>query len=420
VLPGEARVIDAAERALTGERRGVRAVLPFLGPAFIAAVAYVDPGNFATNMAGGSQFGYTLLWVVLAANLMAMLVQSLSAKLGIATGSSLPELCRDRFRFPVVVLLWLQAEAVAMATDLAEFIGAALGIHLVFGLSLWVSALLAGLATFAILGMQVWGFRRLEATITGFVAVIVLAFGLELLMSRPSAPGVAHGLFVPGFAGGESALLAVGIVGATVMPHVIYLHSSLTRDRIVGASPSARRKIFRFELVDIAIAMGIAGLINLAMLATAAAVFHGRGLGELDLGQVFAGLNGLAGAHSGTVFGVALLASGIASSCVGTMSGQVVMQGFLHRKIPVFVRRAVTMAPALVLIGAGFSPTRALVLSQVFLSFGIPFALIPLVVFTSNRALMGPLANRRMTLLAAVAVTCVIVALNAYLLWPVS
>jgi manganese transport protein len=395
-------------------------VLPFLGPAFIAAVAYVDPGNFATNMAGGSQFGYTLLWVVLAANLMAMLVQALSAKLGIATGASLPEVCRDRLPFPVVVLLWLIAEAVAMATDLAEFIGAALGLNLVFGLSMWVSALLAGLATFGILGMQVWGFRRLEAAIAGFVGVIVLAFGLDLLSSKPSPAGMAHGLFVPSFAGHGSALLAVGIVGATVMPHVIYLHSSLTRDRIVGASPSARRKIFRFELVDIAIAMGIAGLINLAMLATAAAVFHGRGPDGLDLGQVFAGLNGLAGAHSGTVFGVALLASGIASSCVGTMSGQVVMQGFLHRKIPVFVRRAVTMAPALVLIGAGFSPTRALVLSQVFLSFGIPFALIPLVVFTSNRALMGPLANRRMTLLAAVAVTCVIVALNAYLLWPVS
>jgi manganese transport protein len=419
-LPGEARVIDAAERALTGERRGVRALLPFLGPAFIAAVAYVDPGNFATNMAGGSQFGYTLLWVVLAANLMAMLVQSLSAKLGIATGRSLPELCRDRFPFPVVVLLWLQAEAVAMATDLAEFIGAALGLHLVFGLSLWVSALLAGLATFAVLGMQVWGFRRLEATITGFVAVIVLAFGLELLMSRPSAPGVAHGLFVPQFAGGESALLAVGIVGATVMPHVIYLHSSLTQRRVVGAHDAARRKIFRFEIVDIMIAMGTAGVINLAMLATAAAVFHARGLPGSDLGHVFDGLNSYLGAHSGTVFGVALLASGIASSCVGTMSGQLVMQGFLHRKIPVFVRRAVTMAPALILIGVGFSPSRALVLSQVFLSFGIPFALVPLLMFTGNRSLMGSLVNRRLTMLAAGCVAAVIIGLNVYLLWPLS
>ena len=255
-LPGEARVIDAAERALSGERRGVRAVLPFLGPAFIAAVAYVDPGNFATNMAGGSQFGYTLLWVVLAANLMAMLIQSLSAKLGIATGRSLPEVCRDRLPFRVVVLLWLQAEAIAMATDLAEFVGAALGLHLVFGLSMWVSALLTGVAAFTILGLQVWGFRRLEAAITGFVAVIVFAFGLDLLRSHPSAAGVVHGMFVPQFAGSGSALLAVSIIGATVMPHVIYLHSSLTQKRIVGANPAARRKIFRFEMIDITIAMG--------------------------------------------------------------------------------------------------------------------------------------------------------------------
>jgi len=417
-LPGEARIIAAAERALSGERRGVRAVLPFLGPAFIAAVAYIDPGNFATNMAGGSEFGYTLLWVVLAANLMAMLVQTMSAKLGIATGRSLPEVCRDRLPFRVVVLLWLEAEAVAMATDLAEFVGAALGLHLVFGLSMWVSAILTGLAAFTILGLQVWGFRRLEAAITGLVAVVVLAFGLEVLKSSPSAGGVTRGLFVPQFNGNGSALLAVSIIGATVMPHVIYLHSSLTQNRIVGAHPAARRKIFRFEIVDIMIAMGIAGVINLAMLATAAAVFHARGISGAgnNLGQVFGGLNRYLGAHSGLVFGLALLASGIASSCVGTMSGQVVMQGFIHRRIPVFARRAITMIPALVLIGIGFNPTRALVLSQVFLSFGIPFALIPLLVFTGNRNLMGPLVNRRPMMLAAGLVTAVIVGLNVYLL----
>ena len=417
-LPGEVRLLEAAERVLSGERRGIRAVLPFLGPAFIAAVAYIDPGNFATNMAGGSLFGYTLLWVVLAANLMAMLVQSMSAKLGIATGRSLPEVCRDRFSARVVVALWLQAEAVAMATDLAEFVGAALGLHLVFGLAMWPSAALTGLAAFIILGMQVGGFRRLEATLTGLVAVVVLAFGLEVLRSKPPVAAVAHGLFVPQLAGSGSALLAVSIIGATVMPHVIYLHSSLTQNRIVGANPDARRKIFRYEMVDIAVAMGIAGLINMAMLAMAAAVFHDRGLLHAgnDLGQVYTGLNQFLGAHSGVVFGVALLASGIASSCVGTMSGQVVMQGFIHKKIPIFARRAITMIPALILIGVGFSPTRALVLSQVFLSFGIPFALIPLVVFTSNRSLMGPLANRRLTIAAATVVTVVIVGLNIYLL----
>jgi manganese transport protein len=273
-------------------------------------------------------------------------------------------------------------------------------------------------ATFTILGMQVWGFRRLEATLTGLVAVVVLAFGLEMLRSRPSVSGMAHGLFVPQVSGSGSALLAVSIIGATVMPHVIYLHSSLTQNRIVGANPEARRRIFRFEMVDIMIAMGIAGVINLAMLATAAAVFHSRGLfgAGNDLGTVFNGLNLFLGHHSGQVFGVALLASGLASSCVGTMSGQVVMQGFIHRQIPIFVRRAITMIPALVLIGVGFSPTRALVLSQVFLSFGIPFALIPLLVFTSRRSLMGSLVNRRPVMVLAGLVTALIVGLNVYLL----
>ena len=407
----------AAQQALAGERRGLRALLPFLGPAFIAAVAYVDPGNFATNMAGGAQFGYALGWVVLTANLFAMLIQTLSAKLGIATGQSLPEVCRARLPRRFVVGLWLQAEAVAMATDLAEFTGAALGLHLLFGVSMGVSALLAGVATFAVLAMEVHGFRQLEAVITGLVGVVVLAFGIELLASKPPPGAVAAGALEPHLPGG-AALLAVSIVGATVMPHVIYLHSSLTSSRVVGAGAGERRRIFRFEIVDVLAAMGVAGLINLAMLATAAAVFHGRGLSSAggDLGVVFAGLNSYVGTHAGTVFGVALLVSGIASSCVGTMSGQIVMAGFLGRQVPVFLRRFITMVPALVLIGVGFSATRALVLSQVFLSFGIPFALIPLVVFTSKRSLMGSLVNRRVTIVAAVAVTVVIVALNVYLL----
>jgi manganese transport protein len=407
----------AAQESLAGERRGFRAVMPFLGPAFIASVAYIDPGNFATNMASGAQFGYALGWVVLTANLMGMLVQSMSAKLGIATGRSLPEVCRDSLPRRVVVFLWLQAEAVAMATDLAEFTGAALGLHLVFGLSMWVSALLAGVATFAVLGMEVRGVRRLEAVITVLVAVVVLAFGLETLIARPAPGLVAAGVLVPRLPAG-SALLAVSIIGATVMPHVIYLHSSLTQRRVTGADEAERRKIFRFEIVDVLVAMGLAGLVNLAMLAMAAAVFAARGLTSAggNLGTVYTGLNGYVGAHAGTVFGVALLISGIASSSVGTMSGQVVMQGFIRRQVPVFARRAVTMIPALVLIGTGFSPTRALVLSQVLLSFGIPFALVPLVIFTGRRSLMGSLANRRLTSVAAYAVTAVIVAMNVYLL----
>jgi manganese transport protein len=393
--------------------------MPFLGPAFIASVAYVDPGNFATNVAAGAQFGYALGWVVLGANLMAMLVQTMSAKLGIATGLSLPEVCRERLPHGVVVFLWLQAELVAMATDLAEFTGATLGLHLVFGLPMWLSAVLAGLATFVVLAMEVDGFRRLEAAITALVGVVVLAFCLEILMSRPSPSAVASGAFEPRLPGG-AALLAVSIVGATVMPHVIYLHSALVRGRVDSATAAKRRRLFRFEIVDVVCAMGLAGLINLAMLATAAAVFFTRGATSAgsDLGHVVSGLNGYVGMHSGTVFGVALLISGIASSCVGTMSGQVVMEGFLHRRIPVFLRRAVTMIPALVVLALGFSPTRALVLSQVFLSFGIPFALIPLVAFTANRSVMGALANRRITNIAAIAVTAVIVALNVYLLAP--
>jgi len=417
-LPGEARIRLAAERALRGERRGLRAVLPFLGPAFIAAVAYIDPGNFATNMAGGSQFGYTLLWVVLAANLMAMLIQAMSAKLGVATGLNLAEVCRERFPFPVVIFLWLQAEAIAMATDLAEFVGAALGMNLVFRVPLLIAALLTGLLAFGILGLQAWGFRRLEATITALVGVIVLAFGLEVLRGDPSAGGVAQGVFIPHLEGSQSLFLAVGIIGATVMPHAIYLHSALTQNRIVGANAAARRRIFRFETVDVVIAMGLAGVINMAMLTMAAAVFHSRGLLDVgnDLGQVFHGLDHYLGAHSGMVFGLALLASGVSSSCVGTMSGQVVMQGFIRYQIPVFLRRAITMIPALIVIGVGYDPSRALVLSQVFLSFGIPFALIPLMIFTRNRELMGTLVNRRLTNLLAAVIATLIIALNVYLL----
>ena len=418
-LPGELHVLRAAERSLTGERRGIRALIPFLGPAFIAAVAYIDPGNFATNMAGGAQYGYMLLWVVLAANLTAMLVQSLSAKLGIATGRNLPEVCRDRFPRPVVVFLWIQAELIAMATDLAEFVGAALGIYLVFGVPLLIAGFLTGAIAFGILGLQAWGFRRLEATISALVGVIVIAFGLEVLGARPSWAGVAGGLIVPHLDGRSSILLAVGILGATVMPHVIYLHSALTQKRIVGANPEARRRIFHFELIDVVLAMGIAGVINVAMLTMAAAVFGSRGLVNMgtDLTQVFTGLDHYVGDHSGLVFGVALLASGISSSSVGTLAGQVVMQGFIHRQIPVFLRRAITMVPALILIASHFDPSRALVLSQVFLSFGIPFAMVPLVLFTRDRKLMGNLVNSRLTNYAAYAVAAMIISLNVFLIY---
>src|SRR5690348_6113132 len=418
-LPGEHRVLRAAERSLTGERRGIQAVLPFLGPAFIAAVAYVDPGNFASNMASGAQYGYMLLWVVLGANLMAMLIQSMSAKLGIATGRNLPEICRERFPRPVVIFLWIQAELIAMATDLAEFVGASIGIYLVFGIPLFIAALVTGAAAFAILGLQAWGFRRLEAVISVLVGVIVVAFGLEVLKAGPAWGEVAGGVFVPRLDGSASILLAASILGATVMPHVIYLHSALTQKRIVGANPEARKKIYRFELVDVVIAMGVAGVINLAMLTMAAAVFGSRGLVNMgsDLTQVYTGLDQYIGGHSGLIFGIALLASGISSSSVGTLSGQVVMQGFIRFQIPVFLRRAITMVPALVLIASHFDPSRALVLSQVLLSFGIPFAMIPLVLFTRDKKLMGNLANHRLTNYAAYAVAAMIIGLNLFLIY---
>jgi manganese transport protein len=416
-LPGEAAVLRAAQRSLRGEHRGLRRVLPFLGPAFVASIAYVDPGNFATNMAAGARFGYMLLWVVLVANVMAMLVQTMSAKLGVATGMDLAQLCRHRFRRPVTLVLWVQAELVAMATDLAEFVGAAIGINLLTGLPLLPAAVLTGVAAFAILAMQARGFRRLEAVIAVLLGVIVVAFAAQAVLARPSPAEFFHGLLVPRFSGSESVLLAVGIVGATVMPHVIYLHSSLTKSRIVGATPAIRRRIARFERIDVIVAMSAAGVINMTMLAIAAATFHTRGLTDVgaDLSNAYDGLGRLLGAGAGIWFGIGLLASGLASSSVGTLTGQVVMSGFLERRIPVFLRRAVTMVPGLLVIAAGVDPSRALVLSQVALSFGIPFALVPLLMFCSSRSLMGNLVNTRSTTIAAVAVTVAIVGLNVFL-----
>ena len=411
-------MLEAAERSLAGERHGLRALWPFLGPAFIASVAYVDPGNFATNFAAGAKYGYLLLWVILCSNLMAMLIQTLSAKLGVATGLNLAEVCRERFSRRVSVGLWIQAEVIAMATDLAEFIGAALGLHLLFDIPLFPAGLITGVFAFGILYLQSRGFRPLEAAIAGMVGMILAGFAFQMVLAEPSPSGIAKGLVTPQFADSESVLLAVGILGATVMPHVIWLHSALTQRRIVGADEEAKRRIYRFERTDVVIAMTIAGLINMSMLITAAAVFHTRGLTEItDLDQVFNGLGAAFSEHADIAFGIALLASGLSSSSVGTLAGQVVMQGFIRRQIPLFVRRTVTMLPALVVIAVGVNPTSALVLSQVVLSFGIPFALVPLVLFSRDRALMGGLVNRRSTTIAASVFAALIILLNAVLLY---
>jgi len=399
------------------QSKGLKKLLPFLGPAFIAAVAYIDPGNYATNIAAGSKYGYTLLWVIFAANLMAVLIQSMSAKLGIATGKNLPELCRDRFSSKFSFFLWLQAEVVIMATDLAEFIGAALGIYLLFDLPMITSALIAAIGSFAILEIQRRGYRTFEAVITGMVFIVVLAFGAQVFFANPDPSSVLTGLFTPKFEGVDSILLAAGMLGATVMPHAIYLHSSLTQNRIVGANEVERKKIFKFEMVDVVLAMVIAGSINAAMLIVSAALFHKNGLFVGDLDIAYEQFGTLLSPAVAIFFGIGLLSAGLSSSSVGTMTGDVVMQGFIRRRIPIYLRRAITMAPPLIIILMGVNPSKALVLSQVILSFGIGFALIPLILFTSNKKLMGNLTNHTVTTICAWLIAALVIGLNLFLLY---
>jgi len=414
-LEGRPPHLGQGERILQGGSKF--RLLPFLGPAFIAAVAYIDPGNFATNIAGGSKFGYTLVWVIVASNLMAMLIQTLSAKLGIATGKNLPEVCRESFSRRTSILLWLQAEVIAMATDLAEFLGAALGFNLLFGIALFPAAILTGVAAFAILSLQRFGFRPLEATIAAMVGVIGTCYLAEIFLAHPPLLTVAKHAVLPQFKGTESILLAVGILGATVMPHVIYLHSSLTQRRIVPENDAEARKLLRYTRIDVVVAMTIAGLINMAMLVMAASTFFDKGLHNVgSIESAHKTLQPLLGSASATIFAVALIGSGLSSSAVGTLAGQVVMQGFISKQIPIAVRRLVTMVPAFVAIGIGVDPSRTLVISQVVLSFGIPFALVPLVMFTSRRSLMGVLVNQRATVVLASMVAGLIICLNVFLL----
>lgn len=398
-------------------RRGLKGIVPFLGPAFVAAIAYVDPGNFATNIAGGAEYGYTLLWVILAANVMGILIQMLSAKLGVATGKNLPELCRERLPKKASVGLWIQAELIAMATDLAEFIGAAIALNLLFGVPLFVSGVITAVIAFAILELQKKGYRRFEAVIGAMLAIILFGFLYDTLQVGPDASGVLSG-FVPGFAGEDSVLLACGILGATVMPHVIYLHSALVQKRIPAESEEEKRRLFRFQAIDVLIAMSIAGIVNMLMLIIAAALFHNSALVSVDsLEGAYHGFETLIGGGAALAFALALLVSGFASSSVGTYAGQVIMSGFINRTIPLVLRRLVTMAPALVVLALGLDPTRSLVISQVVLSFGIPFALIPLIILTSKREVMGSLVNRPVTRAFAWVIAAAVIALNVFLLY---
>ena len=432
VKSGDVGTLKAAEEVLSGQskKNWFLRLLPFLGPAFIASVAYVDPGNYATNIQAGAKFGYMLLWVIITSNLMAMLIQTLSAKLGIATGKNLAEMMRDRYPRWAGLGMWIMMELVAMATDLAEFLGAALGIFLIFpnffqGLGdltgwppLLVPAVLMGGLTFVVLLLEKSGFRPIEALITGLVGIIAVCYLVETILDRPDWGLLAYHSIVPQFSGTESIVLATGILGATVMPHAIFLHSGLTQGRIVTHDPVKLRRLFHFEVADVLIAMSIAGLVNAAMLIMAASTFFTHGLSEIGtIEEAHRTLTPLLGSASGFVFAISLLASGHSSSTVGTMAGQIIMQGFLHRKIPMWVRRLTTMLPSFIVIGLRLDPTNTLVLSQVVLSFGLPFAIIPLVYYTARRDIMGVLVNRRLTTILASLVALLIVGLNIFLLY---
>jgi manganese transport protein len=414
-LEEPAALIPSALEQLLARGR-VRATLWMLGPAFVASIAYVDPGNFATNVEGGARYGYLLLWVVLAANVMAMLIQYLSAKLGIVTDANLPEVVRAQFPRVFTWGMWVQAEVMAMSTDIAEFLGAALGLNLLFGVPLLPAGVITGAIAFAILELQTHGFRRFELAISALLGIIFLGFLYETLKIGPSTHGSLRGL-VPGLSGTSSLYLAVGIIGATVMPHVIYLHSALTQGRMPCRNDRERGRVLRFERTDVIIALGLAGLVNMAMLAVAAKLFHVHGLTHVaGLPQAHAQFGHLVGGGAALAFAVALLASGASSSSVGTYAGQIVMAGFIDVRVPLLVRRAVTMIPALAVLAAGMNPTSALVLSQVVLSFGIPLALIPLVILTSRRDVMGAHVNRAHTTIVAWSCAIVISALNVFLI----
>lgn len=400
-------------RAVSTSRSSIRLKLSLMGPAFIAAIGYIDPGNFATNIQAGASYGYKLLWVVVWANFMAMLIQLLSAKLGIATGKNLAEHIRDRFPRPAVWAYWVQAEIIAMATDLAEFIGAAIGFKLLLGVTLLEGAVLTGIATFIILAIQKRGQKSLEVVIAGLLLFVAAAYIVELFFSRPQMIELGKGMLIPDLPSHDAVFLAAGVLGATIMPHVIYLHSSLTQ----RSSENSKAELYSSTKLDVAIAMTIAGFVNLAMMATAAAAFHFSGhSGIAELEQAYLTLQPLLGQAAATIFGLSLVAAGLSSTVVGTLAGQVVMQGFVRFYIPIWVRRVVTMMPSFIVILAGMDATRILVLSQVLLSFGIALALLPLLAFTGNRQLMGEMTNTPLIQNLGRLIVLIVISLNFYLL----
>jgi manganese transport protein len=415
------RTILAGREVFLGRRRGPLGILPFAGPAVIASIAYMDPGNFATNIQAGAGYGYELLWVALSANLVAMLFQALSAKVGIATGRSLAELCREHCAPPIVYSMWLASEIAAMATELAELLGASLGLTLLCGIPLLASMLLVGIATYAALRLQRSGFRSVEILISCCVGVIIVSYVIELVIAPPHWGAVAAGALVPRLHGAGSITLAVGIVGATVMPHAIYLHSGLTQARFPVANTGQRRKAVVMSNREVLLALGVAGLVNMAMIAMAAGAFHDGAHDHIaEIETAYRTLAPLLGLGAAGLFMLALLASGFSSSIVGVMAGQVIMQGFVSFRIPLWLRRLVVMAPSFVVVAAGMDITHALVLSQVVLSLVLPIPMVALIGFTASRAVMGEFANARMTNALAVAATGFVCVLNGILLLAIA
>ncbi|EKN70718.1 Mn2+/Fe2+ transporter, NRAMP family protein [Neobacillus bataviensis LMG 21833] len=412
----EDRTVSAARDAINGKVKGFRALLPFLGPAFIASIAYVDPGNFATNIQSGARFGYKMLWVIVLANLMAMLLQNMSAKLGIATGRSLPEICRDHMPKWLTMIMWIVSELAAMATDLAEFLGATLALNLLAGIPMLFATIITGVVTYLILMLEKFGFRPLEKFIAAFAMLIGLCYLVETIISKPDFSQIAYHSVVPWLGNSESIMLAVGVIGATVMPHAIYLHSSLTQNRIVPRNDMEKIKIQKFSTKEILIAMTLAGFVNLAMMYMAASVFNTSGQSHIaDLTTAYHTLTPLLGSAAASVFLISLLASGVSSSVVGTMAGQVIMQGFVGFTIPLWIRRLVTMLPTVIIVAIGVDPTQTLIISQVVLSAVLPFPIIALIYYTQKKELMGVLTNKRITTVLSSLFAVIILGLNVWM-----
>jgi manganese transport protein len=414
-----ARTVAAGRAVLAGERRGLRVSLAFAGPAVVASIAYMDPGNFATNIQAGAKYGYGLLWVVLLANLIAMLFQALSAKLGIVTGRNLAEMCRDQFPGPLVLAMWVVSEIAAMATDLAEFLGGAIGLALLFQMPLPAGMAATAIVTYALLLFDRYGFRPLELIIGGMVGLIALCYLVEMVVAPVDWRAAGLHTLMPQLADGQALLLAVGIIGATVMPHAVYLHSGLTQARLPVHNDTERRRVLRYSNREVIVALVVAGLVNMAMVMTASAAFHAGHPEVAEIETAYHTLTPLLGIGAAGVFLVSLIASGVSSSTVGTMAGQMIMQSFVGFRIPIWLRRAVTMVPAFAVVAAGVNATKALVLSQVVLSIALPLPMISLLIFTKRSDIMGVFANGRLTQLAAAIGAAVVLLLNLFLILAV-